>query len=214
MDIEVKRVVDRCRRYWRLTGVKKRDAEAMSVELEQHLSDAAADGRSNQSVVGGSLIRFAENWAAEVRAPSRWPALRRPAFGPAVVALAGALVAFWAALTIATAEFWFVEIEPSGLSDAAETFSRWDVPNVELWFWTAVSAGLLGLVGALLFTRARVLLGAVAVAVGALLVAFNPHATVAAGLLGATLVWAAIRVGRIHRPNPGMETSTVLATLP
>jgi membrane protein implicated in regulation of membrane protease activity len=63
----IERLVDDCVRYWRETGVPRRQVEDMRIELTQHLSEAAADGREPEAVVGPSVSEFAEMWAAEHR---------------------------------------------------------------------------------------------------------------------------------------------------
>jgi membrane protein implicated in regulation of membrane protease activity len=45
----------------------------MRLELERHLADAAADGRTAETVVGPDLATFAEAWAAESRRPGTRP---------------------------------------------------------------------------------------------------------------------------------------------
>jgi membrane protein implicated in regulation of membrane protease activity len=68
------RVVAECERYWRETGVPSRAIAGMRSELEQHLSEAAADGIDADAVVGRDLRGFAEEWAAEHRrTPHRTP---------------------------------------------------------------------------------------------------------------------------------------------
>jgi membrane protein implicated in regulation of membrane protease activity len=64
---EMTRVVDSCARYWRETGVPRRAAAEMRLELEQHLQEAITNGASVGSVVGPNLSEFAEAWASEYR---------------------------------------------------------------------------------------------------------------------------------------------------
>jgi membrane protein implicated in regulation of membrane protease activity len=64
---EITRVVADCVRYWRETGVPRRAIEEMRLELEQHLLEADADGRSPVRVVGTDPAAFAESWASEYR---------------------------------------------------------------------------------------------------------------------------------------------------
>jgi inner membrane protein len=64
---DVARVVADCDRYWRQTGVPRRALAEMRIELEQHLLQAAAEGRPVESVIGGDLPGFAEAWAGEHR---------------------------------------------------------------------------------------------------------------------------------------------------
>ena len=68
---DVARVVDSCVLYWQETGVPRKAAAEMRLELEEHLLAATADGRTVQAVVGAQVSDFAESWAAEYR--------RRPA---------------------------------------------------------------------------------------------------------------------------------------
>ena len=52
-----------CERYWRAAGIKRRVAAEMRAELEQHLVEASADGRTPESVVGTDTSSFAIEWA-------------------------------------------------------------------------------------------------------------------------------------------------------
>lgn len=54
-------------RYWRETGVPRSAIEEMSFELEQHLAEANADGRTPDEVVGVDPAVFAESWASAYR---------------------------------------------------------------------------------------------------------------------------------------------------
>ncbi len=60
---DLARIAADCDRYWRENGVPHRARAAMRLELEQHLAEAAANGRSAAAVVGPNLARFAEEWA-------------------------------------------------------------------------------------------------------------------------------------------------------
>jgi len=60
-------VVERIVRYWLETGVPRTTVDAMRAELEQHLADARADGRTVTDVVGADPAHFAESWAASYR---------------------------------------------------------------------------------------------------------------------------------------------------
>jgi membrane protein implicated in regulation of membrane protease activity len=64
---EITRIAADCARYWRETGVPRRAADEMRLELEQHLLEADAEGRSPERVVGADPAAFAEAWAAEYR---------------------------------------------------------------------------------------------------------------------------------------------------
>lgn len=56
-----------CGRYWELRGIAQGYREAMQLELEQHLLQAAMDGKSPETVVGSHPVVFAEAWAREMR---------------------------------------------------------------------------------------------------------------------------------------------------
>ncbi|MEJ2152605.1 MAG: NfeD family protein [Gemmatimonadota bacterium] len=60
-------VVTDCERYWRETGVPPGAVTEMRAELQQHLIQVLAEGRSAHAVVGSDLPAFAEAWAAERR---------------------------------------------------------------------------------------------------------------------------------------------------
>ncbi len=61
------RILEDCLRYWINTGLSGDTAKEMRRELAQHLEEAAADGRTAESVVGSDIARFAEEWANEYR---------------------------------------------------------------------------------------------------------------------------------------------------
>jgi membrane protein implicated in regulation of membrane protease activity len=56
------RVVDEVVHYWLEAGLPRSAVAEMRIELEQHLVEAAAEGRSPEQVVG-DRARFAEEWA-------------------------------------------------------------------------------------------------------------------------------------------------------
>jgi hypothetical protein len=56
-----------CGKYWELRGIAQEYREAMQLELEQHLFQAAMDGKSPETVVGPHPAAFAETWAREMR---------------------------------------------------------------------------------------------------------------------------------------------------
>jgi membrane protein implicated in regulation of membrane protease activity len=60
-------VVSDCERYWRETGVPPEAVTEMRAELQEHLVQVLAEGRSAHAVVGSDLPAFAEAWAAERR---------------------------------------------------------------------------------------------------------------------------------------------------
>jgi hypothetical protein len=55
-----------CGRYWELRGIAKENWKEMQLELEQHLLQAALDGKSPETVVGPNPAAFAEAWAREM----------------------------------------------------------------------------------------------------------------------------------------------------
>jgi membrane protein implicated in regulation of membrane protease activity len=93
-----------CERYWRAAGIGRRTAADMRQELETHLAQALADGRTVGDVVGGDLPGFAADWAAAQlrRSASDLPkwgeVMRKPRrFGPtdwlAIAAIAAVIAA-------------------------------------------------------------------------------------------------------------------------
>lgn len=77
-DLTVDQVVDRCRSYWLGSGVSNETAEEMTSELRTHLSEAAAAGKSIETVTGPDIEGFAEEWAVAFRGPKPAPAPRTP----------------------------------------------------------------------------------------------------------------------------------------
>jgi hypothetical protein len=63
-------ILEECFVYWLLRKVPRTSAEGMRDELEQHLREAVADGKTVGDVVGTDLRAFAESWARELRQPS------------------------------------------------------------------------------------------------------------------------------------------------
>lgn len=60
---ELARIAADCDRFWQEAGVPRRARVQMRTELEQHLAEAAADGRLPVAVVGTDLRHFAADWA-------------------------------------------------------------------------------------------------------------------------------------------------------
>lgn len=76
----VKQILEDCERYWRGTAVPEDAMTDMRRELESHLREATAAGKTPSDVVGADLGEFAEAWAAEQRGPRRratWAEVRR-----------------------------------------------------------------------------------------------------------------------------------------
>jgi membrane protein implicated in regulation of membrane protease activity len=73
-------IVADCERYWRETKVPRGRARDMAVELQSHLFEAQAEGKTPETVVGPDLGAFAEEWASEYRGPASpgaWGASRQ-----------------------------------------------------------------------------------------------------------------------------------------
>lgn len=68
--LSINRILADCERYWLETRVPRSVSNAMKLELESHLYEAAAAGKAPATVVGSDLAQFAESWAAEYRSPS------------------------------------------------------------------------------------------------------------------------------------------------
>lgn len=62
--LDASKVIADCETYWRQTGVPAGAISEMRLELEQHLNQAVADGRSVEDVVGNDVAGFAESWAS------------------------------------------------------------------------------------------------------------------------------------------------------
>jgi membrane protein implicated in regulation of membrane protease activity len=66
-DLTIDQVVDRCRTYWRQSGVSSGAAEEMTSELRSHLEDASKAGKGIETVTGPDIEGFAEEWASASR---------------------------------------------------------------------------------------------------------------------------------------------------
>ncbi len=65
------RTIGEMERYWLEAGLPRDAVANMRQELDQHLSDAEADGRTVTDVVGANPGEFAENWARAYRGPRK-----------------------------------------------------------------------------------------------------------------------------------------------
>ena len=65
------RTIGEIERYWLQAGIAKGVVANMRQELEQHLSDAEADGRTLADVIGADPGAFAESWAVASRGKRR-----------------------------------------------------------------------------------------------------------------------------------------------
>jgi hypothetical protein len=64
-------LVEACTGYWELRGIAQELINEMQLELEQHLQQAATDGKSLEAVLGPNPAAYAEAWAREMR-PGFW----------------------------------------------------------------------------------------------------------------------------------------------
>jgi hypothetical protein len=68
---QISDLVEACAGYWELRGIVRESSHEMQFELEQHLQQAAYDGKSLEAVLGPNPLAFAEAWAREMR-PHFW----------------------------------------------------------------------------------------------------------------------------------------------
>jgi len=68
---QISDLVNACEGFWELRGIQQERRNEMRLELEQHLEQAARDGKSLEAVVGPNTLAFAESWARET--PHQFP---------------------------------------------------------------------------------------------------------------------------------------------
>lgn len=68
--LSIKQIIADCERYWLDTRVPRSRVREMATELQTHLLEATAEGKSPEAVVGDNLAEFAEEWATEYRGPA------------------------------------------------------------------------------------------------------------------------------------------------
>ncbi|HHY66920.1 hypothetical protein [Kyrpidia sp.] len=72
MDEQTRKRIDRvvleCEVFWLLRRIPRTQVEVMKTELEEHLYDAAEDGKLVEDVVGEDVNQFADEWAKAVQA--------------------------------------------------------------------------------------------------------------------------------------------------
>ena len=66
---KVKEALYMCEIHWMMTEVPVEKIEEMRDELQEHLHEAVADGKTVESVIGNNPVFFAEEWAAPIRQP-------------------------------------------------------------------------------------------------------------------------------------------------
>ncbi|MDJ0924257.1 MAG: NfeD family protein [Acidimicrobiia bacterium] len=97
--LTIKEIIADCERYWLDTKVPRSRVREMAAELQSHLLEATAEGKTPETVVGDDLAEFAEAWASEYRGPAsldawhntgnrdEWRRDIRSAYGWMVIAL-------------------------------------------------------------------------------------------------------------------------------
>jgi membrane protein implicated in regulation of membrane protease activity len=68
-DLTADQVTDRCRSTWLESGVDADSVNEMTAELQSHLREATAAGKSLDIVVGDNIEAFAQEWASEFQGP-------------------------------------------------------------------------------------------------------------------------------------------------
>jgi membrane protein implicated in regulation of membrane protease activity len=133
----------------------------MKLELESHLYEAAAAGKSPASVVGEDLAQFAESWASEFRSPAAAEAWRRVQQRQSTTR--GRL--FAAGLTAA------------GLGVIAIGFMTKEeaVEDIEFWLWLWVGAAVVLGIGEMMTAGFFLLPFAMAAVISAILALLGVH---------------------------------------
>jgi membrane protein implicated in regulation of membrane protease activity len=135
-DRSVMELAADCERYWLQTRVPRHTANEMRSELEQHLNEAAGEGKSPSAVVGPDVAAFAEAWASEQRsrAPGDLPTWGEVKSGEAESRRNAryAFLTYLIAVGAVTAlGFWI------GKGDEAMDFEVWR------WVWTILAVVML-----------------------------------------------------------------------
>jgi membrane protein implicated in regulation of membrane protease activity len=68
-DLTADQVADRCRSTWLESGIDADSVNEMASELQSHLREATAAGKSLDIVVGDDIDAFAKEWASEFQGP-------------------------------------------------------------------------------------------------------------------------------------------------
>lgn len=68
VENRISKVVEGCETYWSLSGVPRASIDEMKSELEQHLREATAEGKTVEAVTGSDIDSFANSWARENQA--------------------------------------------------------------------------------------------------------------------------------------------------
>ncbi|NNC75199.1 MAG: hypothetical protein HKN93_06770 [Acidimicrobiia bacterium] len=153
---DISDILEACETYWSSTRVPTRAVGEMRGELESHLVEAAASGKSPEEVVGDDLAAFAEDWARVYRrpeSPETWERMQR--------ARRRGISALW--LVVAGAVLGVVLLGAFGPKET-------NVDN-EIWRWIWVGASVVLGVGEMV-TAGLFLLPFAAGAVAAAVLAF------------------------------------------
>jgi hypothetical protein len=191
-------VVEDCVEYWRKTGVPRSAVAGMKEELEQHLQDAVAAGKSIESVVGPDVLEFAEEWAREYRPAG---SVLRPVEGrgPAFLAMATGILVFVTLLGLAAWQGGGVEVCcPRRVYEQGPSLA----PGV--WVWIGVSLAVIALtvIGSVALFRGKLRIGAWVLTPAAALALLTPVHLIAATMLAGAAAWAFARARRAETPVP------------
>ncbi len=135
-DRSVTELATDCERYWLQTRVPRHTANEMRSELEQHLNEAAGEGKSPSAVVGADVAAFAEAWASEQRRrPSgdlpTWQEVKSGEAASRRYARYGFLAYLVAVGAVTAIGFWI------GKGDGGMDFEVWR------WVWTILAVVML-----------------------------------------------------------------------
>lgn len=159
--LSINQILADCERYWLETRVPRSISNAMKLELESHLYEAAAAGKDPATVVGSDLAEFAEGWASEFRSPAAtesWTRIQKRASRTRSRLIAAGLTA----AGLATIAIGFMTKE-----EAVEDLNFW------LWLWVS-SAVVLG-IGEMLTAGFFLLPFAMAAVISAILALLGVH---------------------------------------
>lgn len=159
--MSIDRILADCERYWLETRVPRSVSNAMKLELESHLHEAAAAGKDPASVIGGDLGQFAESWASEFRSPAATEVWQRIQHQQSRTR--GRLLA--AGLTVA------------GLTTIAiGLMTKEDaVQDIEFWLWLWVGAAVVLGIGEMMTAGFFLLPFAIAAVISAMLALLGVH---------------------------------------
>ena len=159
--LSINQIIAHCERYWLETRVPRSVSNAMKLELESHLYEAAEAGKTPAAVVGDDLAQFAESWASEFRSPAAtesWQRIQRREDKTRSRLIGAGLTA----TGLATIAIGFVTKEES-------------VEDMEFWLWLWIGAAVVLGVGEMITAGFFLLPFAGAAVVTALLALIGVH---------------------------------------